>query len=356
MGYSFVYVILREARGTRQRPSVRRRSPGAIRSAAARRRQRRHRTERQQRRLDLPVHAGRQGTDARSARPAAAQREHGEAGAAGGRRRRRSGVDRRAREAVPGAAAAAADERARHRPAAQVITAFQGAFQRGGRPHDRSHQPRVPAPRHRSTRPISTSSNTWSSAATRPASRCTLRDVGYLQVGYDLRRGIADLDGEGEVVGGIAIMEQGRNVLVGDQRPAGRSSTSFGRTLPDGIDVVTTYNRSSLIWDTLTNFFQAIGYELIVVIIVIAVALKNLRAAVAPVAILLFGTLFTALPLSAVRADHQSVRAGRPVDRDRRDGRRDDRHRRELHIGARSQAQRDGRRSGWPRSSTPRRR
>ena len=41
-----------------------------------------------------------------------------------------------------------------------------------------------------------------------------LKDVGYLQVGYDLRRGIADLDGAGEVVGGIAIMEQGRNVLA----------------------------------------------------------------------------------------------------------------------------------------------
>ena len=41
-----------------------------------------------------------------------------------------------------------------------------------------------------------------------------LKDVGYLQSGYDLRRGIADLDGTGEVVGGIAIMEQGRNVLA----------------------------------------------------------------------------------------------------------------------------------------------
>ena len=48
-----------------------------------------------------------------------------------------------------------------------------------------------------------------------------MRDVGYLQVGYDLRRGIADLDGEGEVVGGIAIMEQGRNVLAVTQRAAG---------------------------------------------------------------------------------------------------------------------------------------
>src|SRR5688572_32442084 len=41
-----------------------------------------------------------------------------------------------------------------------------------------------------------------------------LKDVGYVQVGYDLRRGIADLDGAGEVVGGIAIMEQGGNVLA----------------------------------------------------------------------------------------------------------------------------------------------
>ena len=125
-----------------------------------------------------------------------------------------------------------------------------------------------------------------------------LRDVGYLQVGYDLRRGIADLDGEGEVVGGIAIMEQGRNVLA-VTNALQQKLEQLRPTLPEGIEVVTTYNRSALIWDTLTNFFQAIGYELIVVIIVIAVALKNLRAAVAPVAILLFGTLFTALPLSA---------------------------------------------------------
>lgn len=124
-----------------------------------------------------------------------------------------------------------------------------------------------------------------------------LRDVGYLQVGYDLRRGIADLDGDGEVVGGIAIMQQGGNVLavtrgledrVAQVRPA----------LPQGVELVPTYNRSALIWETLTNFFQAIGYELAVVIVIIAAALRNLRAAVAPVCVLLLGTLFTALPLA----------------------------------------------------------
>ena len=125
-----------------------------------------------------------------------------------------------------------------------------------------------------------------------------LKDVGYLQIGYDLRRGIVDLDGAGEVVGGIAVMEQGRNVLA-VTRALEQKLDELRPSLPDGIEVVTTYNRSSLIWDTLTNFFQAIAYELLVVIVVIAVALKNVRAAAAPICVLLLGTLFTALPLSA---------------------------------------------------------
>ena len=125
-----------------------------------------------------------------------------------------------------------------------------------------------------------------------------LRDVGYLQVGYDVRRGIADLDGAGEVVGGIVVMEQGRNVLAVTNALQG-ALARVRTSLPEGIEVVTTYNRSSLIWETLTNFFRAIGYQLLVVILVIAVALKNLRAAVAPVCVLLFGTLFSALPLAA---------------------------------------------------------
>jgi copper/silver efflux system protein len=125
-----------------------------------------------------------------------------------------------------------------------------------------------------------------------------LKDVGYLQVGYDLRRGIADLDGAGEVVGGIAIMEQGRNVLAVTRLLLEKLDT-LKSSLPEGVEVVPTYNRSTLIWDTLTNFVRALVYELIVVIIVIAVALRNVRAAIAPVCVLLLGTLFTVLPLSA---------------------------------------------------------
>ena len=124
-----------------------------------------------------------------------------------------------------------------------------------------------------------------------------LKDVGYVQVGYDLRRGIADLDGTGEVVGGIAIMEQGRNVLAVTRTLLERVE-SVRSSLPEGVEIVPTYNRSALIWDTLTNFFQTIVYELIVVILVIVIALRNVRAAVAPICVLLLGTLFTALPVT----------------------------------------------------------
>lgn len=125
-----------------------------------------------------------------------------------------------------------------------------------------------------------------------------LKDVGYLQVGYDLRRGIADLDGVGEVVGGIAIMEQGRNVLAVTRTLLERIET-VKASLPAGIEIVPTYNRSALIWDTLTNFFQTLVYELIIVMLVIVVALRNVRAAIAPICVLLLGTLFTALPVTA---------------------------------------------------------
>ena len=124
-----------------------------------------------------------------------------------------------------------------------------------------------------------------------------LKDVGYLQVGYDQRRSIADLDGTGEVVGGIVIMEQGQNVLA-VTRSVEQKLQQIRTALPQGVEFVTTYNRSSLIWETLTNFAGALLYELLVVILVIVWALRNLRAAVAPVCVLLIGCLWTVLPLS----------------------------------------------------------
>jgi Cu(I)/Ag(I) efflux system membrane protein CusA/SilA len=123
-----------------------------------------------------------------------------------------------------------------------------------------------------------------------------LKDIGYLQVGYDLRRGITDLDGEGEVIGGIVIMEQGQNVIaVAEGLDA--ELARLEAALPAGLEIVTTYHRASLIRATLENFGTALAYELAVVMLVIVWALRSGRAAVAPVAVLLLGCLFTVLPL-----------------------------------------------------------
>jgi len=124
-----------------------------------------------------------------------------------------------------------------------------------------------------------------------------LRDIGHIQIGYDLRRGITDLDGAGEVVGGIVIMEQSQNVLAVTRALSARLA-DVSAALPPGLHIAETYNRSSLIWDTLRNFFRALAYELLVVVLVIIWALRNVRAAVAPVCVLLLGTLFTVLPMT----------------------------------------------------------
>ncbi|HYK78603.1 MAG TPA: CusA/CzcA family heavy metal efflux RND transporter [Micropepsaceae bacterium] len=125
-----------------------------------------------------------------------------------------------------------------------------------------------------------------------------LKDVGYIQVGYDQRRGIADLNGEGEVVGGIVVMEQKSNVL---EVTAGldRKLAEIRPTLPHGVEIVPTYDRSTLIWGTIEHFITTLIYELIVVIVVTALFLRNIRTALAPVVILLLGVLFTAIPMSA---------------------------------------------------------
>jgi Cu(I)/Ag(I) efflux system membrane protein CusA/SilA len=127
-----------------------------------------------------------------------------------------------------------------------------------------------------------------------------LQDIGYMQVGYDLRRSISDLDGAGEVVGGIVVMEQEQNVLAVSRLVQARLQ-QVRTSLPAGIELITTYDRSTLIWTTLRNFFETLGYELLVVIVIVAVFLRNLRSAIAPICILLLATLFTVLPLAMFR-------------------------------------------------------
>ena len=124
-----------------------------------------------------------------------------------------------------------------------------------------------------------------------------LKDVGYMQTGYDLRRSTVDLDGTGEVVGGVVIMEQNQNVLA-ITRALDQRLETIRASLPKGIEIVTTYNRSAWIWTTLKEFFATLLTELIVLILVTTLFLGNPRIALGPIAILVLSTLFTALPLA----------------------------------------------------------
>ena len=124
----------------------------------------------------------------------------------------------------------------------------------------------------------------------------SLKDFGYLEVGYDQRRSTVDLDGTGEVVGGIAIMEQDQNVLA-ITRSLQQKLQQLRASLPQGVEIVTTYDRSAWIWATLRQFFETLGIELVVLIAVTLLFLRNIRTAVGPIAILLLSTLFTVMPL-----------------------------------------------------------
>ena len=127
-----------------------------------------------------------------------------------------------------------------------------------------------------------------------------LKDIGYMQVGYDQRRSTVDLDGTGEVVGGIVIMEQDQNVLA-ITRSLERRLRELGASLPKGVEFVTTYDRSLWVWATVKEFFKTLSIELIVLVVVTLLFLRNLRTSLGPIAVLLLSTLFTALPLVLFR-------------------------------------------------------
>jgi len=130
----------------------------------------------------------------------------------------------------------------------------------------------------------------------RDGSPVRIKDIGYIQVGYDLRRGIADFNGIGEVVGGIVVIEQDKNVLTVIKRVKEKLK-AIEKTLPEGISIVTVYDRSPLISGAIFTFFKTLAYELAVVILVMALFLKTGRTVVAPALVLLFSVLFSFLPL-----------------------------------------------------------
>lgn len=135
-----------------------------------------------------------------------------------------------------------------------------------------------------------------------------LKDVAAIRLGPQMRRGIAELDGEGEVVGGIVVMRYGENALATIQGVKDKLA-SLQSGLPVGVEIVPTYDRSGLIERAVDNLTGKLLQEFIVVALVCAVFLFHLRSALVVMISLPIGilTAFIVMELQGINANIMSL-------------------------------------------------
>lgn len=117
-----------------------------------------------------------------------------------------------------------------------------------------------------------------------------LGQVATIQVGPEMRRGITDLDGEGEAVGGVVILRSGKNAQTTIAAVKNKLQ-QLQAGLPQGVEIVTTYDRSALIERAIDNLSLKLMEEFIVVALVCAVFLWHLRSALVAIISLPLGVL-----------------------------------------------------------------
>jgi len=124
----------------------------------------------------------------------------------------------------------------------------------------------------------------------------TLGQVAEVKTGPAQRRGFAELDGKGEVAGGIVIMRYGENALT-VIRAVKERIVEIERGLPAGVHVVVTYDRSGLIEESIDTLRHTLLEEMLVVSVVIAVFLLHARSALVPILTLPLGVLLAFVPM-----------------------------------------------------------
>jgi Cu(I)/Ag(I) efflux system membrane protein CusA/SilA len=135
-----------------------------------------------------------------------------------------------------------------------------------------------------------------------------LTDVAHLQLGPELRRGIAELDGEGEVTGGIVVMRSGKNALQTIEAVK-RKLEELRPGLPPGVEIVPTYDRSQLIERSVRNLTGKLLEELVVVALVCFAFLFHLRSALVAIVSLPLGILaaFIVMHYQGINANIMSL-------------------------------------------------
>ena len=135
-----------------------------------------------------------------------------------------------------------------------------------------------------------------------------LGDVAHVQVGPQIRRGITDLNGEGEVAGGVIIMRSGKNAL--DTINAVKSKLAqLKSSLPPGVEIVPTYDRSGLIKRGVENLERTLIEEFLIVALVCLMFLNHLRSAFVAIVSLPLGVLaaFLVMYYQGVNANIMSL-------------------------------------------------
>ncbi len=135
-----------------------------------------------------------------------------------------------------------------------------------------------------------------------------LGDVARVQIGPEMRRGIAELDGEGEVAGGVIVMRSGKNALQTIDAVKAKLE-KLKPSLPPGVEIVPVYDRSSLIQRAIANLGQKLVEEFIVVALVCVIFLFHLRSALVAIVSLPLGILmaFVVMTYQGVNANIMSL-------------------------------------------------
>lgn len=123
-----------------------------------------------------------------------------------------------------------------------------------------------------------------------------LKHVAIVQLGPEIRRGVVDLDGEGDVVGGIVVMRHGENALNVINRVK-QKLNELKPTLPDGVDIVPTYDRSGLIKESIRTLKHTLLEEIVIVSFVILIFLWHIPSAIVPIITIPVSVLLAFIPM-----------------------------------------------------------
>ena len=126
-----------------------------------------------------------------------------------------------------------------------------------------------------------------------------VKDVAKVALGPEIRRGVADMDGQGDVVGGIVVMRQGENALSVIERVKAKLE-ELRPSLPAGLEVVTTYDRSELIAQAIGTVKSKLVEEMVIVSIVILIFLWHVPSAIVPIVTIPVSVALAFIPMYAM--------------------------------------------------------